>query len=118
MPAPSRPYRPVAVYVGHVPLGGGYPIRIQSMTNTDTLDTRASVEQCIRIIEAGADYVRLAAQGVKDARNLAVIKEELLKRGYSTPLIADIHFNPAAAETAAGIVEKVRINPGNYADRR
>jgi (E)-4-hydroxy-3-methylbut-2-enyl-diphosphate synthase len=88
------------------------------MTNTDTLDTKASVNQCIRIIRAGADYVRLTAQGVREAENLAVIKEELRKSGFNTPLIADIHFNPAAAETAARLVEKVRINPGNYADKR
>jgi len=88
------------------------------MTNTDTLDTKASIAQCIRIIEAGADYVRLTAQGVKEAENLATIKNELRKTGFSTPLIADIHFNPVAAETAARLVEKVRINPGNYADKR
>ena len=88
------------------------------MTNTDTLDTKASVAQCIRIIEAGADYVRLTAQGIREAENLAMIKKELRKAGFSTPLIADIHFNPAAAETAARLVEKVRINPGNYADKR
>ena len=88
------------------------------MTNTDTLDTKASVAQCIRIIEAGADYVRLTAQGVREAENLAVIKNELRKAGFNTPLIADIHFNPLAAETAARLVEKVRINPGNYADKR
>ena len=106
------------VTIGSIPLGGNNPIRIQTMTNTDTLNTRASVEQCIRIIEAGADYVRLTAQGVKEAENLAVIKKELRKAGFNTPLIADIHFNPAAAETAARLVEKVRINPGNYADKR
>jgi len=106
------------VTIGSIPLGGNRPIRIQSMTNTDTLNTKASVEQCIRIIEAGADYVRLTAQGVREAENLAVIKKELLKAGFSTPLIADIHFNPAAAETAARLVEKVRINPGNYTDKR
>jgi 1-hydroxy-2-methyl-2-(E)-butenyl 4-diphosphate synthase len=88
------------------------------MTNTDTNDTAASVAQCIRIAEAGADYVRLTAQGVREAENLAVIKRELRRAGFDTPLIADIHFNPAAAETAARIVEKVRINPGNYADKR
>jgi (E)-4-hydroxy-3-methylbut-2-enyl-diphosphate synthase len=88
------------------------------MTNTDTLDTKASVAQCIRIIEAGADYVRLTAQGVREAENLALIKRELRKAGFETPLIADIHFNPIAAETAARLVEKVRINPGNYADKR
>jgi (E)-4-hydroxy-3-methylbut-2-enyl-diphosphate synthase len=106
------------VHIGAVPLGGDYPIRVQSMTNTDTCDTKASVAQCIRIIEAGADYVRLTAQGVKEAQNLAVIKKELRNAGFETPLIADIHFNPAAAETAARLVEKVRINPGNYADKR
>ena len=112
------PYKSTAVLIGSTPLGGDYPIRIQSMTNTDTLDTKASVAQCIRIIEAGADYVRLTAQGIREAENLAVIKKELQKAGFSTPLIADIHFNPIAAETAARLVEKVRINPGNYADKR
>ena len=106
------------VFIGNVPLGGNFPIRIQSMTNTDTLDTKASVAQCIRIIEAGADYVRLTAQGVREAENLAVIKKELLKAGFETPLIADIHFKPEAAEAAARMVDKVRINPGNYADKR
>jgi (E)-4-hydroxy-3-methylbut-2-enyl-diphosphate synthase len=88
------------------------------MTNTDTLDTASSVSQCIRIIEAGGELVRLAAQGVREAENLAVIKRELRKAGFDTPLCADIHFNPAAAEVAARLVEKVRINPGNYADKR
>lgn len=106
------------VFIGSTPLGGDYPIRIQSMTNTDTIDTKASVAQCIRIIEAGADYVRLTAQGIREAENLAIIKKELRKAGFDTPLIADIHFNPVAAETAARLVEKVRINPGNYADKR
>jgi (E)-4-hydroxy-3-methylbut-2-enyl-diphosphate synthase len=106
------------VHIGSIPLGGSNPIRLQSMTNTDTLDTRKSVAQCIRIIEAGADYVRLTAQGIREAQNLAVIKKELRKAGFNTPLIADIHFNPVAAETAARLVEKVRINPGNYADKR
>lgn len=112
------PYISTEVLIGTVPLGGTNPIRIQSMTNTDTLDTKASVAQCLRIIEAGADYVRLTAQGVKEAENLAFIKKELRKAGFDTPLIADIHFNPAAAETAAKLVEKVRINPGNYVDKR
>jgi (E)-4-hydroxy-3-methylbut-2-enyl-diphosphate synthase len=106
------------VFIGSVPLGGNYPVRLQSMTNTNTLDTKASVAQCIRIIEAGADFVRLTAQGVKEARNLANIKRELHKAGFDNPLIADIHFNPDAAEIAARIVEKVRINPGNYIDKR
>ena len=101
------------VFIGNIPLGGVNPVRLQSMTNTDTLDTQASVAQCFRIIEAGADYVRLTAQGIREAENLASIKRELRKAGFETPLIADIHFNPAAAETAARIVEKIRINPGN-----
>jgi (E)-4-hydroxy-3-methylbut-2-enyl-diphosphate synthase len=114
----KTPYISSAVTIGSTPLGGNNPIRIQSMTNTDTLDTKASVAQCIRIIEAGADYVRLTAQGVREAENLAAIKKELNKAGFFTPIIADIHFNPVAAETAARLVEKVRINPGNYADKR
>jgi (E)-4-hydroxy-3-methylbut-2-enyl-diphosphate synthase len=116
--AVKTPYISSVVKVGSILLGGEHPIRIQSMTNTDTLDTNASVSQCIRIIEAGADYVRLTAQGIKEAENLAAIKKEIRKAGFNTPLIADIHFNPIAAETAARIVEKVRINPGNYADKR
>ncbi len=106
------------VHVGHIPLGGLYPIRIQSMTNTNTLDTQATVEQCIRIIEAGADYVRITAPGIKEAENLANIKKALLQKGYRNPLVADIHFNPQAAEIAAKYVEKIRINPGNYVDKR
>jgi len=112
------PYKSSVILIGSVPLGGDHQIRIQSMTNTDTLNTKASVDQCIRIIEAGADYVRLTAQGIREAENLAVIKKELHKAGFDTPLIADIHFNPVAAETAARLVEKVRINPGNYVDKR
>jgi len=99
-------------------MGGDLPVRVQSMTNTDTLDTAASVSQCIRIIEAGGELVRLTAQGVREAENLAAIRNGLRAAGFDTPLCADIHFNPAAAETAARIVEKVRINPGNYADKR
>ncbi|MDH6355184.1 (E)-4-hydroxy-3-methylbut-2-enyl-diphosphate synthase [Dysgonomonas sp. PH5-45] len=106
----------IEVRIGKVPLGGSNPIRIQSMTNTDTNNTAASVEQIVRIIEAGADYVRLTAQGVREAENLANIKAEVRKRGYDTPLVADIHFNPRAADAAAKCVEKVRINPGNYVD--
>ena len=102
------------VFIGNTPLGGDNPIRVQSMTNTSTMDTEASIAQCIRIIEAGSEYVRLTAQGVREAENLKNIKEGLRKRGYQTPLIADIHFNPNAAYTAASIVEKVRINPGNF----
>jgi (E)-4-hydroxy-3-methylbut-2-enyl-diphosphate synthase len=118
-----RLMKPVAfqskvVNIGNLPLGGNYPVRIQSMTSTNTLDTRSTVEQAIRMVEAGCEYVRITAQGVKEAENLAVIKNELKKSGYTTPLIADIHYNPKAAEVAARIVEKVRINPGNYVDRK
>ncbi len=105
------------VNIGDIPLGGNYPIRIQSMTSTNTMDTQATVEQSIRMINAGCEYVRITAQGIKEAENLKNIKNELKKRGYNVPLIADIHFNPKAAEVAAKIVEKVRINPGNYVDR-
>ncbi|MDR0799094.1 MAG: (E)-4-hydroxy-3-methylbut-2-enyl-diphosphate synthase [Dysgonamonadaceae bacterium] len=103
------------VQIGDTPLGGNNPVRIQSMTNTSTLDTEGSIRQCIRIIEAGGEYVRLTAQGVREAENLQNIRDGLRALNYSTPLIADIHFNPKAAETAARIVEKVRINPGNFA---
>jgi len=106
------------VRIGAVPLGGNNPIRIQSMTTTDTMDTAATVEQSIRIIEAGGEYVRITAPSINEAKNLENIKSELRKKGYDTPLIADIHFTPNAAEAAARIVEKVRINPGNYADRK
>jgi len=111
-------YKSDIIQIGSLALGGDLPVRVQSMTNTDTLDTAASVSQCIRIIEAGGELVRLTAQGVREAENLAAIKTELRKAGFDTPLCADIHFNPAAAEVAARIVEKVRINPGNYADKR
>lgn len=104
------------VFIGNTPMGGDYPIRVQSMTNTSTLATDESIRQCIRIIDAGGEYVRLTAQGVREAENLKNIKEGLRKLAYQTPLIADIHFNPKAAETAAKMVEKVRINPGNFVD--
>ncbi len=106
------------VSIGHIPMGAHHPIRIQSMTTTDTMDTIGTVEQSIRMVEAGCEYVRITAPSVKEAKNLAVIKKELLNRGYNVPLIADIHFTPNAAEEAARIVEKVRINPGNYADKK
>ncbi len=106
------------VNIGDIPLGGDYPIRIQSMTTTDTMDTMGTVEQSIRMIDAGCDYVRITAPSLKEAENLQQIKNELRKRGYQTPLIADIHFTPNAAEMAARIVEKVRVNPGNYADKK
>ena len=107
----------IEVNIGNTPLGGNNPIRIQSMTNTSTLDTAGSVEQCIAIIDAGAHYVRLTAQGVREANNLADIRRELREKGYETPLVADIHFNAHAADVAAENVEKVRINPGNFVDR-
>lgn len=106
------------VRIGAVPMGGSNPIRIQSMTTTDTMDTIGTVEQSIRMFEAGSEYVRITAPSKKEAQNLAEIKKELLKRGYDIPLIADIHFTPNAAEIAARIVEKVRVNPGNYADKK
>ena len=106
------------VNIGDLPLGGDNPIRLQSMTTTDTMDTLATVEQSIRIIEAGGEYVRITAPSIKEANNLLEIKNELHKRGYKNPLIADIHFTPNAAEIAARIVEKVRVNPGNYADKK
>ncbi|HRG11223.1 MAG TPA: flavodoxin-dependent (E)-4-hydroxy-3-methylbut-2-enyl-diphosphate synthase, partial [Cyclobacteriaceae bacterium] len=106
------------VNIGGVPMGGNNPIRIQSMTTIDTMDTQGSVEQTIRMVEAGCEYVRITAPSIKEAQNLAEIKKELRLRGYEVPLIADIHFTPNAAELAARIVEKVRVNPGNYADKK
>lgn len=107
-----------AVKVGNIAIGGDNPIRVQSMTTTDTMDTKATVEQSIRMIEAGCEIVRITAPSKKEAANLANIKNELRAKGYDTPLVADIHFTPNAAEIAATIVEKVRINPGNYADKK
>ena len=106
------------VNIGEVPLGGEHPIRIQSMTTIDTMDTEGSILQSIRMIEAGCEYVRITAPSIKEAKNLENIRNGLHKRGYKTPLIADIHFTPNAAEVAARIVEKVRVNPGNYADKK
>ncbi|ALL04769.1 1-hydroxy-2-methyl-2-(E)-butenyl 4-diphosphate synthase [Pedobacter sp. PACM 27299] len=106
------------VNIGDVPMGGLNPIRIQSMTTTDTMDTIGTVEQTIRMVESGCEYVRITAPSIKEAENLANIKKELRYRGYHVPLVADIHFTPNAAESAARIVEKVRVNPGNYADKK
>jgi len=111
-------YKTREVRVGNVPLGGNNPIRIQSMTITNTMDTKATVEQTIHMVESGCDYVRITAPSKLEAQNLENIKRELRTRGYDVPLIADIHFTPNAAEAAARIVEKVRVNPGNYADRK
>lgn len=106
------------VKVGDIGIGGSNPIRIQSMTTTDTMDTKGTVEQSIRMIEAGCELVRITAPSLKEAKNLEIIKNKLRARGYNTPLVADIHFTPNAAELAARIVEKVRVNPGNYVDRK
>jgi (E)-4-hydroxy-3-methylbut-2-enyl-diphosphate synthase len=106
------------VHIGTLSLGGQNPIRVQSMTTTDTMDTEGSVEQSIRMIDAGCELVRLTAPSKNEAENLKNIKTALVQRGYNTPLVADIHFTPNAAEIAAGIVEKVRVNPGNYADKK
>lgn len=110
---PSR-----VVMIGDIPLGGGHPVRLQSMTNTNSMDLKATVAQSKRIFDAGADFVRITTPGIKEAKFLADIKKQLHTDGYKNPLIADIHFNPKAAEIAAEIVEKVRINPGNYVDPR
>ena len=106
------------VQIGDTPMGAHHPIRIQSMTTTDTMDTMGTVEQTIRMVESGCEYVRITAPSIKEAENLANIKKELRLRGYNVPLVADIHFTPNAAEIAARIVEKVRVNPGNYADKK
>jgi (E)-4-hydroxy-3-methylbut-2-enyl-diphosphate synthase len=106
------------VKVGDLGIGGLNPIRLQSMTTTDTMDTLATVEQSIRMIEAGCELVRITAPSMNEAKNLEEIKKQLKARGYNTPICADIHFTPNAAEWAARVVEKVRVNPGNYADKK
>ncbi|ETK06275.1 4-hydroxy-3-methylbut-2-en-1-yl diphosphate synthase [Tannerella sp. oral taxon BU063 isolate Cell 1/3] len=109
--------RPTSVVaIGNTPLGGDYPVRIQSMANVSTMDTDASVVQAISMARAGAEYIRFTAQGIREARNLGVIRKRLNEQGCHTPLVADIHFNSKAADVAAEFVEKVRINPGNYVD--
>lgn len=110
-------YKSRQIKIGDLTMGGGAPIRVQSMTNTDTMDTQATVEQTLRLVEAGCELVRITAPDVKAANNLYDIKNELAKHNCEVPLVADIHFNPLAAEAAAAIVEKVRVNPGNYTDR-
>lgn len=106
------------VKIGDLLMGAHHPIRIQSMTTTDTMDTKATVEQSIRMIEAGCELVRITAPSINEAKNLELIKKELVTRGYNTPICADIHFTPNAAEFAAKVIEKVRVNPGNYADKK
>ena len=106
----------VPVRVGNTVIGGTNPIRLQSMTTASTMDTQGCIEQAIRIIDAGGELVRMTTQGTREAENMRLIREGLTARGYDTPLVADVHFNPAVADVAARIVEKVRINPGNYVD--
>ena len=105
-----------SIKIGNVPLGGNNPIRVQSMTSTSTNDIDGSVAQCRRIFDAGADYVRLTAQGVREAVSIGEIRRRLHAEGYTNPLVADIHFNPKAALEAARQTDKVRINPGNFVD--
>jgi len=106
------------VIVGDLGIGGNNPIRIQSMTTTDTMNTEETAEQSIRMIKAGSELVRITAPSKREAENLINIKNKIRNRGYNTPLVADIHFTPNAALIAAEIVEKVRINPGNYVDKK
>src|SRR4026208_2357927 len=106
------------VKIGDLLLGNFHPIRVQTMTTTNTMDTAATVAQSIRCIEAGAELVRITAPSKKEAENLLNIKNELRQQGVATPVVADIHFTPNAAEIAARIVEKVRVNPGNYVDKK
>ncbi|MBR2396589.1 MAG: (E)-4-hydroxy-3-methylbut-2-enyl-diphosphate synthase [Bacteroidaceae bacterium] len=106
----------ISVRVGSTAIGGSNPIRLQSMTTTATMDTEGCIEQAIRIIQAGGELVRMTTQGTREAENMRLIREGLNARGYNTPLVADVHFNPAVADVAARYVEKVRINPGNYVD--
>ncbi|TCO10824.1 (E)-4-hydroxy-3-methylbut-2-enyl-diphosphate synthase [Natronoflexus pectinivorans] len=103
------------IKAGNVIIGADYPVRLQSMTTTNTLNTKETAEQCIRVFQAGGELVRITTQGRREAENLKAIKEEISTKGYDFPLVADIHFNPNAAEIAAQIVDKVRINPGNFA---
>ena len=105
------------VHIGNMPMGGNNPIRVQSMANVSTMETEAAVQQAIRMIQAGAEYVRFTTQGEREAHNLGKIRKALNEKGYTTPLVADVHFNPKAADAAATEVEKVRVNPGNYVDR-
>lgn len=108
--------RTISVRVGDTAIGGNNPIRLQSMTTRSTMDTMGCVEQAIRIIQAGGELVRMTTQGTREAENMRLIRQQLSDRGYNTPLVADVHFNPAVADVAARYVEKVRINPGNYVD--
>lgn len=104
--------------IGSLAMGSQYPIRVQSMTTTNTMDTQGTIEQSIRMIDAGCELVRITAPSMREAKNLEEIRKGLRERGYNTPLVADIHYTPNAAEIAARVVEKVRINPGNYVDKK
>lgn len=104
--------------IGNLAMGSQYPIRVQSMTTTNTMDTQGTIEQSIRMIDAGCELVRITAPSMREAKNLEEIRKGLQARGYTTPLVADIHYTPNAAEIAARVVEKVRINPGNYVDKK
>jgi len=106
------------VAIGELMMGSMYPIRVQSMTTTNTMDTQGTIEQSIRMIDAGCELVRITAPSIREAKNLEAIRTGLRERGYTTPLVADIHYTPNAAEIAARLVEKVRINPGNYVDKK
>ena len=108
----------INVSIGNSGIGGNNPIRIQSMTTSDTMDTTSTVNESIRMINSGCEFVRITTPSIHEAKNLINIKKELKNKGYNIPIIADIHFTPNAAEIAAKIVEKVRINPGNYADKK
>lgn len=104
--------------IGELTMGSQFPIRVQSMTTTNTMDTQGTIEQSIRMIDAGCELVRITAPSMREAKNLEEIRKGLRERGYTTPLVADIHYTPNAAEIAARVVEKVRINPGNYVDKK
>jgi len=108
----------VTATIGDLAMGSAYPIRVQSMTTTNTMDTQGTIEQSIRMIDAGCELVRITAPSMREAKNLEMIRTGLRERGYTTPLVADIHYTPNAAEIAARVVEKVRINPGNYVDKK
>lgn len=113
----NKIYKSREIYIGSVPLGGDNPVRIQSMTNTNTLDTVSTVKQVVELAKAGCDYVRIAARNIKEAENFKNIKQLLKQKFYDIPLIADIHFNPKIAETAVPFIDKIRINPGNFYDK-
>jgi (E)-4-hydroxy-3-methylbut-2-enyl-diphosphate synthase len=108
----------ITVNIGELTMGSQFPIRVQSMTTTNTMDTQGTIEQSIRMIDAGCELVRITAPSMREAKNLEEIRKGLQARGYTTPLVADIHYTPNAAEIAARVVEKVRINPGNYVDKK